>query len=178
MELFWKKGYAATSVQDLVQALGINRASLYTTFGDKEQLFQKAFDLYRATNIAGLKRFFSHEPNVKQGFQKLFAMALANGASDADRKGCFVVNTTTELMPHDTTMRGILKKNQELFTGLFKDYLEMGEEKGQFARGKDLQALASLLFLIYNGIKVVTMTDPDTQQLLRSVKEVLSLLDE
>ena len=55
MNLFWKQGYAATSVQDLVQHLGINRASLYDTFGDKDQLFKKSFELYRKQNKDGLK---------------------------------------------------------------------------------------------------------------------------
>ena len=63
MNLFWKQGYAATSVQDLVTHLGINRASLYDTFGDKEQLFKKSFELYRKTNIEGLKHFLDSQKN-------------------------------------------------------------------------------------------------------------------
>ena len=54
MNLFWKQGYSATSVQDLVSHLGINRASLYDTFGDKEQLFKKSFALYRKSTMEGL----------------------------------------------------------------------------------------------------------------------------
>ena len=58
IHLFWKQGYTATSIQDLVTHLGINRASLYDTFGDKEELFKKAFEQYRKTSFDGLTQFF------------------------------------------------------------------------------------------------------------------------
>src|SRR5210317_807979 len=95
MNLFWKQGYAATSVQDLVSHLGINRASLYDTFGDKEQLFRKSFELYRRINIEGLKQFLESYEDIREGFSKLFENAIQESITDKDRKGCFVVNTTT-----------------------------------------------------------------------------------
>jgi TetR/AcrR family transcriptional repressor of nem operon len=58
MNLFWKQGYSATSIQDLVSHLGINRASLYDTYGDKEKLFFRAFEFYRKTNTEGITNFF------------------------------------------------------------------------------------------------------------------------
>ena len=57
MELFWKKGYYATSIQDLVNHLGINRASLYDTFGGKKKLFLHTFSHYRTVNTQGVKDF-------------------------------------------------------------------------------------------------------------------------
>ena len=71
MNLIWKQGYSAISVQDLVNHLGINRASLYDTFGGKEQLFKKSFELYRRTNLGGVIRFFENRPNVKIGLTKV-----------------------------------------------------------------------------------------------------------
>ena len=177
MNLFWRNGYSATSVEDLVQHLGINRASLYSTFGDKENLFKKSLALYRENNTAGLKEFFKSEPNVKEGFLKLFQMSIEESVQDKDQKGCFVVNTTTELIPGDETINAALEENKRIFTSLFLEYLKSGELQDQIRKGKDLQSIATLLFIIYNGLKVVSKIKPDKEELNASIEEALKLLD-
>lgn len=176
MELFWKKGFAATSIQDLVSHLGINRASLYNTFGDKEQLFKQAFQHYKTINTAGIRRFFASQPLVKDGFFQLFQMAIEESVSDQERKGCFVVNTTTELIPGDAHILAILEENKQTFEGIFYDYLKQGYEAEQFTTDQSLKSIANLLFTFYNGLKVVAKVQPDRTALLDSVKVVLSLL--
>ena len=113
MNLFWKQGYSATSVQDLVSHLGINRASIYSTFGDKDQLFKKSFELYRKINTEGLTQFFQSRPNVKKGFSELFDLAIQEAVQDKDNKGCFVVNATTELIPNDEKLLEIVHNNKK-----------------------------------------------------------------
>lgn len=176
MNLFWKQGYSATSVQDLVSHLGINRASIYDTYGDKEQLFFKAFENYRQINTEWMTNFFQGEPDVKKGLRLLFEMAIDESLKDKDRKGCFVVNATTELVPGDEKVVQLLKQNRTIMEGLFYDYLKKGESEGQFAKGLDLKAMAALLFTIYNGIKVVTKVQRNKQELVDSVNLALSLL--
>ncbi len=177
MNLFWKQGYAATSIQDLVTHLGINRASIYDTYGDKEKLFLRAFENYRKTNTEGITRFFESQDNVKMGFKKLFEMAIEESVSDKEKKGCFVVNTTTELIPGDEKIVKILEENRITFEALFLDYLKTGEAKGQIKKGKDLASIATLLFTLYNGLKVVLKVNPNKKELTNSVSQVLSLLD-
>lgn len=177
MHLFWKQGYSATSIQDLVTHLGINRASIYDTFGDKKKLFLKAFENYRKTNSDGIIRFFENQNNVKDGFRQLFEMAIDESVRDKDRKGCFVVNTTTELIPGDEIIFSILEKNRKTFETIFLNYLKAGEIKGQFKKGKNLAAIATLLFTIYNGLKVVSKVNSNKKELINSVNQVLLLLD-
>ncbi|MEO1052728.1 MAG: TetR/AcrR family transcriptional regulator [Bacteroidota bacterium] len=177
MELFWRKGFAATGMQDLVDHMGINRASLYGTFGDKEQLFRKAFEHYQKSNKDNMITFVASQPNVKEGLQRLFDLAIEESVSDKDRKGCFVVNTTTELIPGHDEMLSVLSKNKKGFEQFFLDYLKKGEEEGQFEKGKDLASIASLLFTLYNGLRVVAKIDPNKKKLSSSVKAVLALLD-
>lgn len=176
MNLFWKQGYAATSVQDLVSHLGINRASLYDTFGDKEQLFKKSFELYRKSNIEGLIQFFQSRPNVKKGFSELFDMAIQEAVLDKDSKGCFVVNTTTELIPNDESLLKILENNKRDFEKLFYEYLKKGQESGQLKTNQDLKSLASLFYTLYNGIRVVSKVSPNRKELSDSINVALSLL--
>lgn len=178
MNLFWKKGYAATSIQDLVNHLGINRASLYDTYGGKEQLFKSAFELYRKNNLDQLRTFFDSKPNVKQGFSDLFANTIDGAVCDIDKKGCFAVNTATELIPNDESIRKILEKNKNDFETLFYDYLKKGQDQGQLKSKTDLKSLASLLYMIYSGIQVVSKIQADKKELSNSIKTALMLLQE
>jgi TetR/AcrR family transcriptional repressor of nem operon len=177
MHLFWKQGYAATSVQDLVSHLGINRASLYDTFGDKEQLFKKSFELYRKTNIEGLKQFLNSQMDVREGFAKLFQNAIEEAINDKDRKGCFVVNTTAELVPNDESISEVLESNKNEFEQIFLDYLEKGQEEGQIGKGRDLKSIAALFYTLYNGLRVVSKVQPDKKKLSDTIGVALSLLD-
>lgn len=176
MDLFWKQGYSATSIQELVNHLGINRASLYDTFGGKEELFKKAFELYRKKNIEGLSHFFEKHPNVKNGFSELFSIAIEEAIADKDKKGCFVVNTTTELIPNDESLLNILEKNKQDLENLFYDYLKRGQDRGELTTNENLRSLATLLFTIYNGIRVVSKIRPNKKELADSINIALSLL--
>lgn len=176
MYLFWKKGYAATSMQDMVTCLGINRASLYDTFGGKEQLFKKSFALYRKTNIESLTAFFQNYPNIKEGFSELFNNAIKEAVSDNDCKGCFVVNTITELIPNDESLIIVLEKNKQDFENLFYEYLLKGKEDGQLKTDQNLKSLSALLYTIYNGIRVVSKVSPNKKELAASIDVALSLL--
>ena len=177
MNLFWKKGYAATSVQDLINHLGINRASLYDTFGDKEQLFKKSFELYRKNNIEGLKQFFDSQKNVRKGFERLFENAIEEAVNDQDRKGCFVVNTTTELVPNDDSIAVILENNKSDFENMFFEYLQKGKEAGQIKTDKELKSIAALFYTLYNGLRVVSKVQPNAKNLTDTINIALSVLD-
>lgn len=176
MNLFWKQGYSATSVQDLVSYLGINRASLYDTFGDKQQLFKKSFELYRKLNKEGLIHFFDSRPIVKAGFSELFENAIEEAINDKDRKGCFVVNTTTELTPNDESLYEVLETNKQDFINIFFEYLKMGKKSGQLKSNQDLKSLATLLYTLYNGIRVVSKIRPNKKELSESVHLAMTLL--
>ncbi|HFC00378.1 MAG TPA: TetR/AcrR family transcriptional regulator [Phaeodactylibacter sp.] len=177
MNLFWKKGYHATSIQDLVSHLGINRSSIYDTYGGKKELFDQSFELYRTEGIAGLTVFLKKQTSVKKGFQNLFKSAIKQSLSDSDRKGCFVVNTTTELIPGDEAIQNILKKNKAAYEKIFYHFLLSGERSGEIPKGKDLKSIASLFYTFNNGLKVVAKIEPSRKKLLASVNVMLSLLD-
>ncbi len=176
MNLFWKQGYSATSVQDLVAHLGINRASLYDTFGDKEKLFKKSFELYRKQSIDKISQLFNNESNVKEGFTNLFNNAINEAVSDKDRKGCFAVNNATELIPNDSSCLEVLSNNRRDLESLFYEYLKKGQKLGQLKEASDLKSLASFLYIIYNGIVVVSKINLNKQELTNSVNIGLSLL--
>lgn len=176
MNLFWKQGYSATSIQDLVIHLGINRASIYDTFGDKENLFKKSFELYRKQSLEKIKKIFQNQPDVKKGFNELFNEAISQAVADKDRKGCFAVNNTTELVPNDESCLKILSNNRRDFENLFVQYLKTGQKQGQLKECKDLESLASVLFILYNGLLVVSKIQTNKKELSNSVNLALSMI--
>lgn len=177
MELFWKKGYHATSMDELVKFLGISRASLYGTFGGKKELFTKALAHYRTTNNHVIQRFFSNQTNVKEGLKKLFYNLIEESSTDKDYKGCFVVNTTTELIPGDDEMKKTLLDNKVTFYRMFYSFLLQGVQEGQVSAEKDIKTIANLLYTFFNGFRVITKISTDIQELQKSVDTMLSLLD-
>jgi TetR/AcrR family transcriptional repressor of nem operon len=176
-ELFWKKGYHATSIQDLVSFLGINRGSLYDTYGGKKELFDKAFQLYRTNNSNGITAFFESQSEVKKGFRKLFEMGINESISDKDKKGCFVVNTTTELIPGEKEMLKILQENKKVFESLFYAFLLKGQQNGEIPKNKNIKTISRLYYTFYNGLKVLAKIQSEPNELLNSVDEILMLLD-
>ncbi|MEM6724768.1 MAG: TetR/AcrR family transcriptional regulator [Bacteroidota bacterium] len=177
MHLFWQKGYHATSIQDLVNHLGINRASLYSTYGDKKALFVQAFQHYRQMNHKSIQAFFAAHPNIREGFRKLFDIALREAIESPTNKGCFVVNTTTEMLPDDESTQPLVAENQAAFVALFHDYLSRGLATGQLSSEKNLQAIALLFFTQYNGLRVITKATPEIPNVEAAIDSLLQLLD-
>lgn len=177
MELFWKKGFHDTSMQELVDHLGINRASLYDTYGGKDALFEKAFEQYRQMNTQAAEALLASEPSVKEGFRKLFTASLEATVKDPEKKGCFVVNTTTELLPNEAKWLPILDRNRKTFEALFLKYLERGVAQGEINPDKDLKSVAAMLFALNNGIGVVAKINPSKKDMIRIVEAALQVLD-
>ena len=109
------------------------------TFGDKEQLFKKSFELYRKSNVEGLIQFFESRLNDKNGFIELFDIAIQEAITDKEAKGCFVVNTTTERIPNDENLMKVVEDNKRVFENLFYDYLKKGKEDNQLKTNQDLK---------------------------------------
>lgn len=176
MDLFWKQGYSATSIQDLVAHLGINRASLYDTFGDKKQLFKKSFELYRKSRINQIESFFANQPDVKVGFSEFFNNAVSEAVLDKDRKGCFAVNTISELAPHDEGCLAVLNSNRQDYETLFYNYLKKAQKNNQLSKEKDLKTLSSLLYIIYNGILVSSKIQTNKKEVSDAISIAMTLL--
>lgn len=177
MELFWEKGFHATSMQDLVDHLGINRASIYDTYGGKKELFDKAFQNYRDISYQTLTDLVETEPVVKKGFEKLFRMAIADVKSESAQRGCFVVNTITELVPGDALLKEKLKQNSSNAEKLFAGYIQKGMKDGQIDEAKNAEAMAFTLFTLYSGLRVLAKVEENEQKMVEMVQVGLSILD-
>ncbi|WP_375560151.1 TetR/AcrR family transcriptional regulator [Bernardetia sp. OM2101] len=173
--LFWKQGFHATSIQDLVNHLKINRASLYDTFGGKEELFNKALENYRNQNKKAIKTFLDNQPSVKEGLKNLFLLAITS-EKEIQENGCFVINCMTELIPNNDNMLEIAIQNKEEFEFFVVEYLKKGIKNGEISSQKNIESIASFLFMFYSGLKVVGKINPSKKELEKTIEVGLSVL--
>ena len=177
INLFWEKGYNNTSIQDLVNHLGINRGSLYDTFGGKRELFDKAFKQYLSTNNNSLITFFESQDSVKKGFKKFYEIPLNAAVTDKGNRGCFAVNTITEMLPEDKIMQDILIKNRQIIEMAFYDFLKKGVASGEIDVKKDLKKIAGFLYSLLNGLLVTAKINFNKKELLETIETGLLVLD-
>lgn len=177
MLIFWNQGYRGTSLQDLVETMGINRASLYDTFGDKYTLFIETLHNYNNTYA---KPFFVRLRKTNPPRQAIIALfdEICDGISKGEEQnGCYIVNTALEMSPHDAKVSKIVSR---IFTYVEKNFFRRMIIQGQ-ARGEISQAVipdttSRTLLSLLIGLRVLSRNHPD-KALLNSFKmQVAALL--
>ena len=160
MQLFWQKGYEATSVQDLEAAMGINRYSLYNTFGDKHQLYLACLDRYRDRMVAEMTCGLEHGSEGLQAIRD-FMNAFRGKAPDAMGRGCFMVNCAVEQSHDDPEAASRILAHAERLEAAFLAALTRARASGELGSEHDLDDLARYLVVATNGILVgVRMRQP------------------
>lgn len=166
LETFWLRGYSATSMEDLVAGTGLNRASLYATFGDKHQLFMRALRQYERRTYEHLTALTADAAvpaldHVRHVLELTLDLCLA----DAQQQGCFMVNATTELLPHDSEAQTVASQYQQFLETLLTTLLARAQAQGAVRRTATPQAQARLLVSVLNGMRVLAKAHTDPQQL-------------
>lgn len=168
MDAFWAQGYDATSMQDLVECMGINRGSLYATFGDKRSLFVEALRRYDARYREGwvAELVKTHKPRaaILAAFDDAIAAVLDAGSSD----GCLLVNTALELSPHDAEISAIVGHGLAEMEAFFRDMIEQGQAAGDIPPHVAPVDTARGLLSLFIGLRVLSRSRPEAS-LLRSV---------
>lgn len=178
ISLFWDKGFNGASAQDLVNHLGLSRSSIYDTFSDKHTLFIKALQQYRKQSSDGLKEVLSNSKDVKEAIRTIFKQAVLETLQASENKGCFMVNTTTELAIHDAEIAKIVNDNRNEMQNLFFEAIQKGQEMGNISKDKNALALSRFIFNSYSGIRVSARSlGMDKETLDDIVKVTLSVLD-
>lgn len=177
LDTFWRRGYHATSMQDLVEGMGINRFSLYDTFGDKHQLFIRALKHYQQHSCQTLKILTENAdlPALTR-IRQVLDLMVAQALDDEQQNGCFLVNATTERVPHDADTAAVACQNQQFLEDLFAGILAQGQARGEVARTATPQAQAHLLISVLNGMRVMAKVKADPQVLRNVVNTVLLAL--
>ncbi|MFI4988183.1 MAG: TetR/AcrR family transcriptional regulator [Alphaproteobacteria bacterium] len=154
MQLFWRQGYEATTIDELVHAMAVNRASLYATFGDKRQLFRRALERYFTAVLAPRLAALEEAPSPLEGLRGLLGEVVAFAAGDPQRRGCLAVNTACELAGHDAEVAALLKQRSEELEHLLVRVIARARDLGEIASGRDPVPQARLLATVIDGLRV------------------------
>ncbi|MEU9853302.1 helix-turn-helix domain-containing protein [Streptomyces sp. NPDC047974] len=178
LDLFWARGYEATSMADLVERLGIGRASIYATFGNKHELYLKAMDRYLETRDPGLVEELSAPgpalPAVRALVRRFAAEATAEGLR---LTGCFVTNSAAELAPRDPVVARRVELSWEQIETLLHSALTRARAQGELPEGRDPRTLSRMLLVLLQGIRVVGKASTDPARVRDAAEEALRLLD-
>ncbi len=177
-QLFWRQGYEATSMQDLVDHLGINRFSIYDTFGSKHKLFLAAIDHYRNVYAAGLRATLEDESKGLQAIRDYFAMMESELSKAGGRVGCLVQNSTLECVLTDGDVETRIQETNLSFVRAIRAALRRAEKMGEIEESGDLTARARLLFSVGQGMLVVGKGHAHRKMLRDITKSVGALLED
>lgn len=155
MQVFWQKGYAATSVQDLVEGTGLSRSSLYNTFENKQKLYQEALKRYQAITTANIQKLIGNEP-VKEQIQQLFLSILDDELKDPQQKGCLVANAALELAAHDENVAQQINYNFQRLQQALQNLIMRGQNTGEISEEKNAEALAYFLVNTIQGMRILS----------------------
>jgi len=177
-ELFSEKGYNGTSMDDLVQATGLSRSSIYDTFGDKHGLFLKSLNQYRCSTQGDLEKQCAKTDSPKKKIRAIFDYTIKAILADKDRKGCLMINVSMELNAVDKEVAAVSVTNMEEMEQTFSSLVKEGQTKGEISKKFTPKALSKHLYSSLMGLRVSGMSRPDADSLREIVKVTLSILDE
>ena len=163
-DLFWEQGYEAASVRNLLDCMGINRGSMYDTFGDKRALFLKAFDQYGETVnrqiAAALNAPGSPRRNLETVLRRIVSNMLVRDPGSGCR-GCLITNTAVELAPHDADIAAAVRTLLDRTTNAFEACLDRAVEAGEVRTDLNTRAVARHLSAVMQGLMVLGKAEID-----------------
>lgn len=175
IDCFWRRGFEATSVRDLVEKTGLTAASLYNAFGDKRTLYRLSLDRYVAGGIADrIERCATGTP--REAIVAFFSEIIERSLGDVDRKGCMLVNAALEVAPHDPAFRDVVDAALSRIETFFRDAIEAGLADGSIAATVPAETLARHLLGVLLGVRVLARVRPERALLEGVVAPALALL--
>lgn len=175
MHEFWRRGYHPTSMQNLVDCMGIGRGSIYDTFGSKHGLFMLTLDHYMKIYSARVGKMLAQSSSPMEAIMSIFESAIAALVVDGSSDGCFIINTAVELAAHDDeiaeVVSGVYRQTEHLFCTL----IEQGQATGAIPRTVDTVPTSRILLSLFIGLRILTRSRAD-ESLLRAIKKQAAAL--
>lgn len=175
MHLFWRQGYVATSLTQLLDAMGISRSSLYATFGDKRRLFIEALDLFSQRNNAMVDSVFN-DAQPLLAVRAFFVGSVQNSTSTRLARGCMMVNSILELADVDAELSQLAAKRLAEVETRFQHCFELAQSLGQLDKTYSPEYLAKMVMTLNQGLRVSSRKNVSAQELSNVVATTLGLL--
>ena len=177
VKLFWLKGYNGTSMQELVDALGISRSSLYDTYVDKHTLYLKALEFYQKNAQQQISDIVSNTPSAKNAIKRLLEFVTDGLLSDKQHKGCFMLNAEVEVAAQDAEVMDIVCRNDRQIEAALHELIQKGQKNKEISNKKNAKMLTRFFVNTIKGIRVSAKSTNDISFFNDIVQTSLSVLD-
>jgi TetR/AcrR family transcriptional repressor of nem operon len=178
MLVFWEKGYEGTSINDLEQAMGLKRTSIYNAFGNKSAIFERVMSCYKESVMSALFTAMDAAPGIKEGVRRLLNGALDIHFDEENPGGCLVVLSLMESGQHDEQSLASMQQTiQDLKTAL-QARLNKAKKSGELSKGLDAGSTATTIATTMAGMMVMGKANFTRASLKKTVNQVVSLLDQ
>ena len=175
MEAFWARGYEATSMQNLVDCMGVGRGSLYAAFGGKRQLLLQALARYDTRHRRNWTDSLAAGPSPRGAILTAFD-DVAEAALDGSRKGCLLVNTALEMAARDPEIAAAVGGALAEMERFFADMIRAGQARGEIGTGIDPDETARTLLTLMAGLRVLARARPEPAVLAAVCRQVEGLI--
>ena len=178
MQVFWQRGYAATSIQDLVEGTGLSRSSLYNAFDSKHGLYTCALKRYQEQSNANITLLAQDAP-AKALVRQLLLRIVDDELDDTQRLGCLAANAALEVAGQDPVVAELVAQNFRRVEAALERLLRRGQAEGDIDSGKNPAALASFVVCTVQGLRVLgkgSAPDERRERLLNVLEVALQSL--
>ncbi len=172
MGAFWENGYHATSVNNLLSEMKLNRGSLYDTFGDKKTLFLAALAEYERQARVAFAELLDKPGSAKAAIRHWAAAAADLCTGDAGQRGCLGLKAAVEMAPHDPEVAAWVREVTRERELLVAKVIKRGQSDGEISDRLDARVVARYLLTCLAGLKIMGVSSPSA----REVREVVSLI--
>jgi AcrR family transcriptional regulator len=177
LDLFRTQGFAATSLDDLSEATGMNRPSLYGAFGDKRELYIKSYQRYRDEARVAMQEIFRADMPVRQRLERIFASALNIYLSgETAPRGCFTVVTAASEAVGDPEIRAMVLDALDGLDKAFANCFRRAKEKGELPASADPAVLAQMASATIHSVAIRSRARVPRKELEAIVKGAIDLM--
>src|ERR1700731_2852987 len=176
LDLFRRDGFAATSLDDLSAATGMNRPSLYGAFGDKRELYIKSYQRYRDDARTAMIDIFREELPIRRRLERIYAVALGIYLAGESPRGCFTVMTAASEVVADPQIRGMVLEGFSELDRAFANCFRLGKEKGELPASADPDVLAKLASATIHTIAIRARAGVPREELGAIVKGAIGVM--
>ncbi|GAA4795516.1 TetR/AcrR family transcriptional regulator [Actinomycetospora chlora] len=175
-DAFWDRGYAATSMDDLLRASGLGKGSLYGAFGDKHRLFLRVLRDYDDANLRGLRERLESAPRGVDLVHEFVLGVAGDPTGAAARRGCLLANSTAELATSTPDVAAEARRSYDAITAILTEALERAQREGDVDPGADAAETARAVLAAQLGLVALGRTGMDLAELTTVARSALARL--
>ncbi len=177
VQVFWSKGYEATSLQDLIEAMQISKSSFYQTFESKHQLFQNCIHHYQDRFIGDITESLQNAKSGRAFIEDIFNCMQDKAGPASDRRGCLILNCASEFAQRDPVIARLISTSIQQMTDVFLSAVKRAQKEGDILSHKKPMPLARYLLSSLNGLTTTIKAGARPKEVREVTQVVLSALD-